>query len=94
MQDHSYAQLNPAQWEQSVTVKEWWMHMGALAGVPKKGLHSLLLLVSWQLWLERNARTFQRKERPAHVLMLQIKEEARAWEMASAKHLAGLLGEI
>uniref|UniRef100_K3XS27 Secreted protein n=1 Tax=Setaria italica TaxID=4555 RepID=K3XS27_SETIT len=54
-----------------------------MPGVPRKGLRSLLLL----LWLERNARTFQRTERPAHALLSQIRGEARTWKSAGAKHL-------
>nr|TKW35829.1 hypothetical protein SEVIR_2G400700v2 [Setaria viridis] len=62
-----------------------------MPGVPRKGLRSLLLLVCWQLWLERNARTFQRTERPAHALLSQIRDEARTWKSADVKHLAALL---
>jgi len=47
--------------------------------------------VNWELWLERNARTFKRAERPVHILLLKIKEEARTWGFAGAKHLSVLL---
>jgi len=65
--------------------------MGTLEGVPGRGFRSLLLLVNWELWLERNARTFKRVERPVHILLLKIKEEARTWGFAGAKHLSVLL---
>jgi hypothetical protein len=65
--------------------------MGALEGVPGCGFRSLLLLVTWELWLERNARTFKRVERPMHILLLKVKEEARTWGVAGAKHLSALL---
>jgi hypothetical protein len=52
--------------------------------VPKKGTHSLLLLVVWQIWLERNARTFQRRERSVTDLLAAIKAEARLWGVAGA----------
>ena len=47
--------------------------MGTLEGVPGRGFRSLLLLVNWELWLERNTRTFKRAERPVHILLLKIK---------------------
>nr|TKV94142.1 hypothetical protein SEVIR_9G273600v2 [Setaria viridis] len=87
----SYNQVNPNQWAHTSTVKEWSTHMGAMPGVPRKGLRSLLLLVCWQLWLERNARTFQRTERHAHALLSQIRDEVCTWESAGAKHMAALL---
>ena len=65
--------------------------MGTLEGVPGRGFRSLLLLVNWELWLERIARTFKRAERPVHILLLKIKEEARNWGFAGAKHLSALL---
>ena len=58
--------------------------MGTLEGVPGRGFRSLLLLVNWELWLERNARTFKRAERPVHILLLKIKEEVislRCWRV-------------
>ena len=65
--------------------------MGTLEGVPGRGFRSLLLLVNWELWLERNARTFKRAERLVHILLLKIKEETRTWGVAGAKHLSALL---
>ena len=64
--------------------------MGTLEGVSGRGFRSLLL-VNWELWLERNARTFKRAERPVYILLLKIKEEARTWGVAGAKHLSALL---
>ena len=48
-------------WEPTDNAKDWWTMMGTRAGVPRKGLHSLILLVVWEIWKERNARTFQKK---------------------------------
>uniref|UniRef100_K3YYT3 Uncharacterized protein n=1 Tax=Setaria italica TaxID=4555 RepID=K3YYT3_SETIT len=69
---------------------EWWTRIGTMSGVSRKGLRSLLLLVCWQLWLERNVRMFQRTERHARVLLSHIRDETRTWESAGAKHLATL----
>jgi hypothetical protein len=32
--------------------------MGSLRDVPPRALKSLLLLVNWEIWKKRNARTF------------------------------------
>ncbi|WVZ79896.1 hypothetical protein U9M48_027421, partial [Paspalum notatum var. saurae] len=63
------------------SVKQWWFTVGH-SSVPKKGTRSLLLLVVWQIWLERNARIFQRRERSAPDLIANIKAEARLWGLA------------
>ena len=86
-----YQQLRPTLWEPSDNVADWWLMMGTRAGVPRSGMRSLILLVVWELWKERNARTFERREQSATTLLLEIKEEARAWGLAGAKQLFSLL---
>ena len=87
----SIPQADPSRWPVTGTVRDWWLSMGTLEGVPGRGFRSLLLLVNWELWLERIARTFKRAERPVHILLFKIKEEARTWGFAGAKHLSALL---
>ncbi|KAJ1298448.1 hypothetical protein BS78_01G454400, partial [Paspalum vaginatum] len=82
----SIASLAPVSWPASDSVKQWWFTIG-YSSVPKKGTRSFLLLVVWQIWLERNARIFQRRERSATDLIASIKAEARLWGLAGAKHL-------
>ena len=48
---------------------------------------SLLMLVSWELWNERNARTFKLVSTMPIVVFERIKLEARNWALAGAKHL-------
>ncbi|KAJ1263302.1 hypothetical protein BS78_09G173200, partial [Paspalum vaginatum] len=85
----SIAPLDPASWPSSNSVKQWWFMVG-FAASPKRGMRSLLLLVVWQIWLERNAHTFQRRERSVPELPIAVKE-ARLWGLAGAKHLFALL---
>jgi hypothetical protein len=66
-----YPQLKLTQWEPSDNVAEWWLMLGTRTGVPRSGL---ILLAAWELWKERNAPTFQRKEQT--YILLKIKEEA------------------
>ena len=66
--------------------------MATLDGIPKKAVQSLLLLVNLEVWKERNARTFVRKELSATALGLfqKIKEEAHLWGLTGTKHLVAL----
>ncbi|KAG2662048.1 hypothetical protein PVAP13_1KG518865, partial [Panicum virgatum] len=86
----SIPQADPSRWPVTGTVRDWWLSMGTLEGVPGRGFCSLLL-VNLELWLERNTRIFKRAERPVHILLLKIKKEARTWGFAGAKHLSVLL---
>ncbi|KAJ1285080.1 hypothetical protein BS78_03G253900 [Paspalum vaginatum] len=78
----SVGSLDLASWPVSNTVKQWWFTVGSSAG-PKRGSRSLLL--------ERNARTFQNRERLVPDLLVAIKAEARLWCLDGAKHLLALL---
>jgi hypothetical protein len=57
----------------------------------RKGLASLILLVIWEIWKERNARVFRKKLSPTFVILDKIKSEDRLWVLAGAKRLDDLL---
>uniref|UniRef100_A0A0E0QK06 DUF1618 domain-containing protein n=1 Tax=Oryza rufipogon TaxID=4529 RepID=A0A0E0QK06_ORYRU len=57
-----YQQLEPTEWEEARSVQYWWESLANTRGVPKKGLRSLILLVVWEIWKERNRRIFDHKE--------------------------------
>jgi len=84
-------QIHPNEWMQHASVYEWWSALASTEGVPRKGLRSLILLVNWKIWNERNARIFYHKELAASSLLAEIKDEARLWRIAGAKHLAQIL---
>ena len=67
--------------------------MGKLRNVPTKAPRSLLLLVNWENWKERNARIFDRCESSTIALLTKIKQEAWAWGIAGARHLLSILGD-
>jgi len=67
--------------------------MGKLRNVLTKALRSLLLLVNWEIWKERNARIFDRCESSTIALLTKIKQEAWAWGIAGARHLLSILGD-
>jgi hypothetical protein len=60
-------------------------------GVSRKGLKSLVILVCWEIWNERNARIFNSTEAPSFAVT-EKKGEASAWILTGAKHLARLIG--
>jgi hypothetical protein len=84
-------QLNPGQWQPAQSVLEWWEATANLKEVPKKALRTLTLLVNWEIWNERNRRIFQHKELSTGSLLAKIKEEAKTWSRAGARHLGSWL---
>jgi hypothetical protein len=58
-----------------------------MPGVPKKGLRSLIMLVVWEIWKERNRRIFDHKEMATSSLLTKIKEEVSLWALAGAQRL-------
>ena len=75
------------------SVHEWWSEMAAIRGVSRKDLKSLVILVCWEIWNERNVRIFNSTEAPSFTVAEKIKGEASAWILVGAKHLACLISE-
>lgn len=63
---------------------------------PTKVIKTMVILISWELWCERNARIFRNKGQPPLNILAKIKEEAATWVTARATNLRELtaLGEI
>jgi hypothetical protein len=57
-------------------------------------VRSLILLVIWEVWKERNDRVFNRREAAPPSLLAKIKSEAPAWMAAGAKDLALLFATL
>lgn len=76
----------------NVDVFSWWSE--ARSRVPRasrKGFDSLVMLVCWSLWKERNARTFRNEASSASDLCDRIREEAALWVQAGLRSLLSLL---
>jgi hypothetical protein len=56
----------------------------------RKIMKSLIMLVTWTIWKERNARVFNNKA-PTTILLAVIKREVKLWVAAGAKHLSFLM---
>jgi hypothetical protein len=69
--------------------QDWWLRVrAAFRTKERRGFDALVILVSWRLWRQRNARCFQNvnKQYSVHGLIEQILEDWRQW------HRAGLGG--
>ena len=55
------------------------------------GFDSLVFLVSWHLWEERNSRTFNNISCSTGEVLGAIADEANLWVMAGFRHLRGIL---
>jgi hypothetical protein len=48
----------PTRWMPSASTSDWWLQITTVPDTPRKGLRSMTLLVSWEIWKERNNRIF------------------------------------
>ena len=55
-------QLRPSAWVLGDSVHTWWDNMDRTPSTPRRGLHSIIILVCWEVRKERNARIFEHKE--------------------------------
>ena len=67
----------------------WWLNIrSTLTKEHRKGWDSAVMLVSWIVWKERNARVFSNLERTPLQLLGAIIEEGGNWIQAGASKLA------
>jgi hypothetical protein len=58
-----------------------------------KAVASIILLVTWDLWSERNVRVFHHKHVPHLVIQDKIKSETHLWVTVEAKRLGEIMLE-
>ncbi|KAF6999229.1 hypothetical protein CFC21_015291 [Triticum aestivum] len=73
------------------SAKEWWSLNATTKTQFRRPLISLMLLISWEIWKERNARVFRNVAVPVGVIVAKIKEECSLWGLAGAKYLRTLM---
>jgi hypothetical protein len=83
--------VDTTNWANHGTVKEWWMSFIYSNGVRRKSLVSLILLVSWEVWKERNARVFHKVATMPNIVVTKIRGETALWSLAGAKHLGSIM---
>jgi hypothetical protein len=81
-------------WDQFTSISHWCQVIywkDSWCTYPR--VRSLILVVAWEIWNERNARIFQQKFKPPERLIEMIKAEAITWCLAGAKHLKEIVSE-
>jgi hypothetical protein len=82
--------ITPLQWANH-DIHSWWDSMTGAHVPNRKAMASVALLVSWELWNERNARVFNAKSAPPQVVFDKIRKEAHLWVLAGAKRLGNMM---
>jgi hypothetical protein len=54
-------------------------------GPSKKAMTSLVMLISWEIWKERNTHVFRNTYTTSRFIIIQIKEEIALWSLTSTK---------
>ena len=83
--------VHPTDWGGMVSVKEWWRNIASGRSESRRALLSLMLLISWEIWKERNARVFRSTAIPVGVLVTRVKAETSLWCLAGAKYLCNIM---
>ena len=77
--------VDPSAWHSRGNVKEWWTEEIHKQRQGRKAMASLAMLISWEIWKERNGRVFRNKASTADMVITKIKDEVPTWSMAGAK---------
>jgi hypothetical protein len=71
--------LNPNKWTHSESVLQWWTNLTSAQDIPHKATRSIVLLVNWEIWKERNDRVFNHHKSLVPSIVAKIKSEASDW---------------
>lgn len=80
--------LNIHNWDRCASVEDWWYLLTHSWQNPAKAVKTLIILISWELWCERNARIFRHNGSPPMAVVNKIKGEAATWVLAGASSLS------
>ena len=79
----------------TVSLVAWWTDVRKrIQKDDRRGFDSLVALVCWLLWKERNGRTFDRRARTTQEMNDVVVEELAAWLRAGFKHLQPMLAAL
>ncbi|KAM3318366.1 hypothetical protein ACQJBY_035855 [Aegilops geniculata] len=70
---------------------EWWQHTVGVNANLRKGLASLVMFESWEVWNEQNTCLYRNVSSLPNVITSKIKTEVGLWGLAGAKHLGSLM---
>jgi hypothetical protein len=68
--------LNLANWQLTHDTLQWWTMITTVSDTPRRALRCISLLIVWEIWKERNTRTFDRRESSTVMLIAKIRGEA------------------
>ncbi len=76
----------PQNWPLTAILEDWWVQtVQATAKEKRKGVKSILILLSWEIWKERNSRVFGNLETPPHRIIDKVTDEIWLWCAGGAK---------
>ena len=81
----------PRTWTAWDSVKDWWIGFLDMYGTQRMAMGSLIMLTSWNIWTERNARVCRNEYASPSSIMAKIKVEAKNWGLVGAKHLSAIM---
>ena len=91
MQKVGFQDITP---QAGMSLSDWWLHLRLqLRKDKRKGFDSLFASIAWQLWKERNARTFRGVALQPSMVLRLIQLEGENWIAAGAKNLGRLFCE-
>ncbi|OEL19969.1 hypothetical protein BAE44_0019012, partial [Dichanthelium oligosanthes] len=75
-------------------LQEWWKSLrNQWRGEKRKGFDTLFALTTWEIWKERNARTFRHECSRTQEVVRLIKQSGEMWIEAGAANLGSLVRE-
>lgn len=87
--------LAPQNWDLTESMQVWVLGMANnQRGQYGEAAKSMLILVIWELWRERNERVFRNTSRSVQQIVSSIQDEARLWASAGNKGLKDLLNDL
>jgi hypothetical protein len=73
------------------SVKEWWNEAIHKQGQSRMAMASLAMLVSWEVWKQRNGRIFQNNASTTMMVISRFKEETALWSLDGAMTLGNVM---
>ncbi|XP_073368030.1 uncharacterized protein [Aegilops tauschii subsp. strangulata] len=90
---HGCAALAPSTWPEGDRSEIYWAHIiDNTQAEHRKRIRSLTMLITWELWLERNRRVFHKKIAAPWAVIQVVRGSLEAWRLAGAKCLQHLFG--
>lgn len=78
--------IKPANWMGDTKFATWMQSCyDAMTKEKRKGIISLVQLITWEIWKERNRRVFQKELMTMARFSRLIRDEIRLWNMAGAR---------